>query len=296
MEHPETLCGQCFANLDRIKTQINGKLKQIQSELNEKLVEIGDSISFVNSHLNGFIEQFLEELLATQCNKGNPITGLKHSVQDVVTRHKLDYQPLPLESSTFPEITRPTSPITSKGNFVEKRSRASAHRPPERTMPAQKDIFICDICSKIFNDKYTLQTHRNTHNSANWLCCDICRKTFTRKHSLVVHMRTHTGERPYMCHQCCKTFAQHPPFRRHMQTHAGKKPHKCNICDKSFGQKVHLAVHLQSHTGERPHVCPVCKKGYTKRYHVRRHLQRFHSCSNVDAIFPCRKAPTNNDY
>ncbi|KAL1140377.1 hypothetical protein AAG570_000309 [Ranatra chinensis] len=49
--------------------------------------------------------------------------------------------------------------------------------------------------------------------------CNICSKGFKDKYSVNVHIRTHTGEKPFTCSLCGKSFRQKAHLAKHYQTH-----------------------------------------------------------------------------
>jgi hypothetical protein len=53
--------------------------------------------------------------------------------------------------------------------------------------------------------------------------CNICSKGFKDKYSVNVHIRTHTGEKPFACSLCGKSFRQKAHLAKHYQTHMAQK-------------------------------------------------------------------------
>ncbi|XP_072395517.1 uncharacterized protein [Diabrotica undecimpunctata] len=53
--------------------------------------------------------------------------------------------------------------------------------------------------------------------------CNICSKGFKDKYSVNVHIRTHTGEKPFACSLCGKSFRQKAHLAKHYQTHITQK-------------------------------------------------------------------------
>ncbi|XP_039296163.1 uncharacterized protein DDB_G0271670 [Nilaparvata lugens] len=49
--------------------------------------------------------------------------------------------------------------------------------------------------------------------------CNICSKGFKDKYSVNVHIRTHTGEKPFTCTLCGKSFRQKAHLAKHYHTH-----------------------------------------------------------------------------
>ncbi|PSN55996.1 hypothetical protein C0J52_02160 [Blattella germanica] len=58
--------------------------------------------------------------------------------------------------------------------------------------------------------------------------CNICSKGFKDKYSVNVHIRTHTGEKPFACSLCGKSFRQKAHLAKHYQTHMAQKTANTN--------------------------------------------------------------------
>lgn len=301
---PES-CSQCTQQFDHLKRNLDIKIKCIQTEFNEKLID------FVNIHLFNYLDNIFEDLLSisvpkldhiqeepikmdSSANSVPPVQVIESPSLNVKVdegdMEKLDETQLHNETTADTE-DEPVAEATTEKSFGL--IAFQAHHRSHRSRPQLKSRlmqYVCDICPKTLTTKTGLITHRRTHTrDNNWHECDVCRKSFAQKNTLIVHMRTHTNERPFMCHYCSRTFNQPSTFKRHMLKHDGIKPFKCTLCERAFVEKTKLAVHMLTHTGERPHVCPICKRGYTKKYHVKKHVKNFHNI--VDADSNIRSAP-----
>ena len=62
--------------------------------------------------------------------------------------------------------------------------------------------------------------------------CNICSKGFKDKYSVNVHIRTHTGEKPFACSLCGKSFRQKAHLAKHYQTHMAQKTANSNGVSK----------------------------------------------------------------
>jgi len=169
-----------------------------------------------------------------------------------------------------------------------------------------KNIFVCTICSKEFNDqsncrRHTL-THVNTSTNTKKFKCHFCKKQFTTKYNLRVHSRLHTGDLPYICDFChlkfdrndkmlthrriheenfrtydCKDCHRQYLYKnsllRHVKIHYMENIYCCNHCQQPFTRKDSLIVHLRSkHTGKKPFKCRICKKRFFENSVLVRHM------------------------
>ena len=90
----------------------------------------------------------------------------------------------------------------------------------------EKQIFQCDICQKVYNQKFTLRRHiESKHAKQNVYQCNICGKGFDRKDVLQVHAQIHN--RPVnriVCEVCLMEFPSKQLLREHrLETHDNVK-------------------------------------------------------------------------
>ncbi|XP_052753904.1 zinc finger protein 83-like [Galleria mellonella] len=76
--------------------------------------------------------------------------------------------------------------------------------------------YSCDVCSKCFNRKSTLQQHLLIHTGENPYSCDR-------------HLIIHTGDKPYSCDECSKCFSQKAHLTQHLLIHTSDKPYCCDV-------------------------------------------------------------------
>ncbi|XP_028320244.1 zinc finger protein 2-like [Gouania willdenowi] len=136
-----------------------------------------------------------------------------------------------------------------------------------------ENLFECDVCSKWFTRKDSLQLHMNLHTRKKTFKCDVCSKYFCSRSNLQSHMRIHTGEKPFKCDVCSKCFTRNTSLKLHMKLHTGEKPFKCDVCSKCFTRKDSLQFHMNLHTGEKPFKCDVCSKCFIVKGNLQSHMR-----------------------
>lgn len=131
----------------------------------------------------------------------------------------------------------------------EKKDKSKDVKPPKKM--TEKDLaefkpktFHCDLCSKSFRGKDTLQRHIRTHTGEKDYICEICSKGFYTKSEINRHIRYHRKHYRYICDICTKGFVDKTRFRHHMMAHKNVRPHKCPICNKEFILRGKMKIHL----------------------------------------------------
>ncbi|XP_071643421.1 LOW QUALITY PROTEIN: uncharacterized protein [Temnothorax longispinosus] len=186
-----------------------------------------------------------------------------------------------------------------------------------------KEIWRCNICSKIFSKRAILLNHERVHGNDKFYECDECGKKLASKSSLMyhkksmhlrerphmchycgdsfvskearlIHERIHTGERPYVCKVCNMRYRCSSNLSQHMRIHTGLKPHKCHFCNKDFTRKGALIVHERIHTGVKPYPCETCGKSFSQKNDMLKHAKRNGrsmqcQCSRCNEIFKREK-------
>ena len=117
----------------------------------------------------------------------------------------------------------------------------------EKVVPSFKCHF--EDCSKIFVNNLRLQHHlKYTHEGGDQVICEICSKTFKKRSSLEEHMRIHTrkpGDR-YQCEICGHYIADIRVFQRHVKNHATESLNNtCNYCGKKSPNLKALKGHIR---------------------------------------------------
>ena len=162
----------------------------------------------------------------------------------------------------------------------------------------QKDFVkvICDICSKTYRDKKSLDRHYDVvHKALKNYKCQKCNKSYGRPENLAEHVRiTHesNGIKPFACEICQFRCSRKSRLKMHIANiHGGIRERKyhCDICDMGFfeikGYQQHQKCkgHLKKMenkdtvTSEKDHQnfkCLFCKTVYGNQEKLREHLHQ----------------------
>ncbi|CRL07779.1 CLUMA_CG020733, isoform A [Clunio marinus] len=167
-------------------------------------------------------------------------------------------------------------------------------------------IYQCDVCRKLFKDRYKLKTHREIHTTERTVCCTECGAMFKTLTCLYSHKKIHRERVYHQCDLCEMRYIQKTQLRKHMDAiHLMKKDHVCSICGKCYSRDTTLSKHMfvhkehkdivctvcgfrchtkpkmerhmKSHTGERNYSCKICGKRFLYSYNVTAHIKHVHN-------------------
>lgn len=154
----------------------------------------------------------------------------------------------------------------------------------------------CDLCGKIFNQKYLYRYHIDRVHKGIVQKCEICVKEFVSAPQLRRHMAIHLNERKYKCtiENCDRAFNDTTSLRIHIKSHSNEKEFVCEICCRPFKHSSSLRFHLLSHLDFKKLECEICGRGFNEPYRMREHV-RIHTgekpieCQYCDKIFRTKK-------
>ncbi|CAG9574914.1 unnamed protein product [Danaus chrysippus] len=150
---------------------------------------------------------------------------------------------------------------------------------------------VCVMCSDVFEDFNTLNTHMVEHFS-NYTC-DVCGVCFLEKPRLDAHLKRHKDDERHTCEVCGKVFKSNHYKDMHVDiVHKKKAIIRCPRCDECFMSYALKNKHLtEAHGQKRTYPCNLCDKVYNRQKtlteHQRRNHQKVlkHQCEYCDQRF-----------
>uniref|UniRef100_A0A1B6FS64 C2H2-type domain-containing protein n=2 Tax=Cuerna arida TaxID=1464854 RepID=A0A1B6FS64_9HEMI len=173
------------------------------------------------------------------------------------------------------------------------------------------DMFICDLCYRIFGNQYKLDSHlfrvhkidkrpkkrgrkkKLQSNDNEWppdvqalarrvngvktFFCNLCSYKVTRCDSMTKHLlRIHSEGRvvaQYQCEICGKTFVDKAYLRNHGVSHATEKEHTCEVCGRAFHRQPSLKRHRQIHLTSKQFACLLCDYKSNRKHLMYKHAE-----------------------
>ena len=181
-----------------------------------------------------------------------------------------------------------------------------------KTRPDERDMYQCNVCSKVFKDRYKARDHYTIHTGERSYKCQECGDSFRLESTLRAHkINKHSTERNYICSICNKTYKHASYLRTHMNIHT-KTRFKCDlcgsdysaihtlkdhimykhlglsisnegqskvltpciVCQKTFANSENLKLHMQTHDGTQKFNCDICGALFSRRVDRDRHRMR----------------------
>ena len=159
--------------------------------------------------------------------------------------------------------------------------------------------FKCDVCSKCFDRKSSLDQHHTSHSVEKPFLCKICNRKFALKSVFVEHQATHCKKPESQVSS--KSYFYNNTTNQHLQVYNeskasksdahlnflskqndGKKhckvrenPFNCHICDEKFADNPKLVKHLAAHSKVRSFKCTKCLESFREKHQLWQHMQ-FH--------------------
>ena len=127
----------------------------------------------------------------------------------------------------------------------------------------------CNLCPKLFSNKYSLQKHLKVHQDSLRYTCTECNQSFTKHNLLKSHKLEHKSgiekEAPVSCSKCEKKFVYGSQLQTHViRHHENRKEYKCEKCEEIFTKWTGLRAHMSSaHAKSSKNSCELCKKVFT---------------------------------
>lgn len=154
------------------------------------------------------------------------------------------------------------------------------------------ETYKCDLCSKKFAFRQTLDIHIQTHRKkirtqSFPYQCSTCKRRYTNEQTLIRHVNNKHKESKYVCHICGRTLCNSTTLDYHVKRHQSTRDFPCPQCPAQFVGINELERHVLIHKDDRPYVCSVetCGKTFklseTLQKHIKRHqglLKKKHFC------------------
>ena len=99
---------------------------------------------------------------------------------------------------------------------------------------------LCKICGKLVTKKNILR-HVQSHGHTNFTC-NICSKSFSTRDSLNQHTKTHWQPEELKCSLCSSSFFSRSSLRKHRIRVHERKRFQCPYCQKIFAKEVYCHI------------------------------------------------------
>ncbi|XP_032231493.2 insulinoma-associated protein 1 [Nematostella vectensis] len=166
---------------------------------------------------------------------------------------------------------------------------------PKPKGPLPQSQFICQLCSEVYSDPFSLAQHKCSGIQHTEHRCPECDKVFSCPANLASHRRWH---RPRSPHDKKSSQPQKPVEKKKVESESEsdsesdteKKPGSpvveselspvgssqgqfvCTVCNKTFRRKAYLRKHMNNHTDDRPYPCQYCGKVFRSLTNRAKHV------------------------
>lgn len=148
-------------------------------------------------------------------------------------------------------VTEVAEPSSRGQESFEKSSGSARNRAAKKISKGSRPELICKICFQTFAAPRNLRHHiEGVHMKIRGFSCDLCSKSFTRKATLQKHMVIHIGHshRQVQCQICNKFLTSRDILRRHINdVHAKVKNFSCDLCPYKCFEKTKMRRHKANH-------------------------------------------------
>lgn len=148
---------------------------------------------------------------------------------------------------------------------------------------ATSQIFKCDHpkCQYSTRAPLYLRRHKNIHVTEKSVKCDVCQRVFKNKYLLLAHSNVHTKKNLFKCQKCRYSSKFKSAFVAHLAKHVKEKTHKCEECGSSYHLEKELKKHQLNHDVRmKKFKCNRCQYRTHKKIYLNRHFSHSHSHKN----------------
>ena len=150
----------------------------------------------------------------------------------------------------------------------------------------QTRVYNCTTCSRSFNSRRDIVTHRYMHRENPVVFCSVCNKSFSTESAYRRHAASHSrklasSQRPRKsCSQCDMQFdTMRQLSAHHAAKHVDQKRFICAICGSQFAWPENLRAHQRTHELD-PHECEICGRRFVDATSLRVHTRNSHGPSS----------------
>lgn len=258
------------------------KLVQMDSEATKTLMDadeseddLNDRISTTSSRSRSKDGRFVNELSQTvhPCPHSDCIKYFTRPsrLQTHLLTHTGDRPYKCLEDGCMKSYSRPAH---LKRHTIKSHSSTDPDTPNAILHGVGSDAktIRCNVCPKLFSNKYSLQKHLKVHQDSLRYSCIECSQSFAKHSLLKSHILEHKSgiekEAPISCSKCERKFVYASQLQRHVtRHHENRKEYKCEKCEGTFTKWTGLRAHMSSaHAKSSKNSCELCKKVFTGPY------------------------------
>ncbi|KAL4711215.1 hypothetical protein ACJJTC_019056 [Scirpophaga incertulas] len=158
--------------------------------------------------------------------------------------------------------------------------------------------YTCDICGFCFLEKPRLDAHLKRHNDDERHTCEICGKVFKSNHYKDMHVDiVHKKKAIIRCPRCDECFMSYALKNKHLtEAHGQNRTYPCNLCDKVYNRQKTLTEHQRrNHQKVLKHQCEYCDQRFYLPSRLKEHMathtgERNFRCEHCDKSYPRLKS------
>ena len=163
----------------------------------------------------------------------------------------------------------------------------------EQEFGADKSMVACDLCQKMYSNKWHLRRHfitKHSNNTIEKVPCEQCDSTFASKWHLNRHIdEKHSAIEKFECNQCPQRFTAKRLLKSHIVREHEKAKFQCEQCDMKFNKESRLVSHTATHyighkTAQVKIQCSSCPRSFNNDFKLQKHQASAHK----DKVKSCK--------